>query len=160
MRSFYENWLFNVQRQYQLHVLTCIIELRCDSKTFDALLQIDYDIFSLFVYSFWLFNSSSFFVCHFFLACQLTCLSPLQSNHFNAGKKCHIHSESREWNVNQINKHRQILIWSEILLVFVINFVLVEQKLRSLNFSVSYFHLNSQMLHFFYSNFEKNNNYL
>lgn len=108
-----------------------------------------------FVSSFWLFNSSSFFVCHFFLACQLTCLSPLQSNHFNAGKKCHIHSESREWNVNQINKHRQILIWSEILLVFVINFVLVEQKLRSLNFSVSYFHLNSQKLHFFISILKK-----
>lgn len=92
LRSFYENWLFNVQRQNQLDVLTCIIELRCDSKTFDALLQIDYDIFS-FVSSFWLFNSSLFFVCHFFLACQLTCLSPLQSNHFNAEKKYHIDSE-------------------------------------------------------------------
>lgn len=41
--SLYENWLFHVQWQHQLHVLTCIIEVRCDSKPFDGLLQIDYD---------------------------------------------------------------------------------------------------------------------
>lgn len=40
----YENWLFHIQWQHQF-VLTCIIEPRCDSKPFDGLLQIDYDVF-------------------------------------------------------------------------------------------------------------------
>lgn len=106
-----------------VQVLTCIIELRCDTKPFDGLLQIDYD-FSLSLLR--LLNLSSFFCCvSFFVGLSINLFVSVRC------KNVAHWLWSREQGVNQINiKHRQILIPSEIL-AFTINLVLITLPLEA-----------------------------
>lgn len=117
---FYENWLFHIQWQHQFHVLTCIIEPRCDIKPFDGLLQIDYDIFFSFRFGCSIHRR---FLCHFFgLSINLFASIAIWRN-WN-GKKYGIDFKTGR-TLYKSNQYRRTLVIPREILLIVINLVLL-----------------------------------